>query len=202
MLNQYLNEFVLSFGYGFYLLLFLLVFLQIGLVPFFFIPGNALLFTVGAIAVRDNESLSLILLFLAAFFGGVFGGLCSYKLGSKFGFPLFQSSNSRFFKKQHLENVESFFKDNGASLFFLSPFIPNVRTLAPLFAGITQSSLSQFTFLSSLGVASWALIFLTLGALFGQTPSVKENFELVILGAAIVSLAPGVLRKIRKRKVN
>lgn len=178
-------------GFWAYFLVFLMILGQTGIIFLFFIPGNALLFGLGAMAARDDQIFDFwILLFIVAA-AGVLGNCLNYKLGERYGVRLLSPSA--------LEKVQLYFKKYGRQTIFLAPFIPNIRTWAPFFAGMTKSSFSQFQINCILGISSWAMIFLGLGFLFGEIPAVKDNFQFVILMMILIFAVPGIFQVLKTK---
>ncbi len=172
-------------------MVFLLVFGQTGLLFLFFIPGNSLLFSLGAMARLETSVLDLRWLLLAVVSGGVLGNFLNYFLGKKYGRSLLS--------RKQKELVESHFAKHGSRTVILAPFIPNIRTLAPFFAGTTYGCWSQFKIHTFIGISSWALSFLLLGAGFGDIPAVQENIHYVIYAMFVIFLAPSVLKVVLSR---
>ncbi|MCM2282949.1 MAG: DedA family protein [Bdellovibrionaceae bacterium] len=199
-LDQYLNAWAASMGPWLYVVLFLVVFCETGLVVTPFLPGDSLLFAVGAMTVTTNAVLSFPILLVSLIVAGVFGDFVNYTIGRKFGLALFKDENSKFFNRMHLLKTQKFYEKHGAKTIVLARYIPIVRTFAPFVAGMGQMQYRRFAVYNVIGAVSWVGIFLTLGRLFGNMPAVKKNFQFVILGIIIVSVLPIVFEWWKARR--
>lgn len=181
-----------------YLILFLIIFAETGLVVLPFLPGDSLLFAIGAFAARgsfDFWSIGLTL-FLAA----VLGDSVNYTAGKFIGPRVFASEGSKLFNKKHLEKAQAFYEKHGAKTIILARFIPIVRTFAPFVAGIGHMTYKKFMSYNVLGGALWVFAFIPLGYFFGNLPSVQSNFKLVMLAIIIISVLPGMIEFYREHK--
>ncbi len=201
-LDQYLNVWAASMGPWLYVLLFVVVFCETGLVVTPFLPGDSLLFALGALTATANATLSFPILFVSLIIAGVLGDFVNYSIGKKFGLSLFKYENSRIFNYKHLEKTQKFYEKHGAKTIVLARFMPIVRTFAPFVAGMGQMEYRRFAIFNVVGAVTWVGIFLTLGRLFGNMPVVKKNFQLVILGIIILSVLPIVFEWWRARRVS
>ncbi len=199
-LDQHLNEWAITLGPWLYALLFLIVFCETGLVVTPFLPGDSLLFAVGALASLEGSPIGLpqvaVLLVVAA----VLGDAVNYSIGAYLGPAVFTSEHSRLLNKQHLVRTQLFYEQHGGKTIFLARFVPIIRTFAPFVAGIGRMRYRDFATYNVTGALAWVLVCMGAGSLFGQIPLVKENFELVILGIVAVSLVPVVLEFVRARR--
>lgn len=195
-LDSHLAALVASYGTWVYGFLFLIVFLETGLVITPFLPGDSLLFVAGAMsAVGDfNIWLLLIILSLAA----ILGDTVNYAMGKYFGEKVF----SKFIKKEHLEKTQTFFDKYGKKTIILARFVPIIRTFAPFVAGVGK--MHYFTFLSFniIGAIFWVSLFTLSGFFFGNLPIVKENLGFIILGIIFVSLLPILFEYLKAKKNN
>lgn len=191
-LDAHLNEWIAHWGLWSYLPLFLILFCETGLVVTPFLPGDSLLFAVGAVAATDQLSLPLLgaVLILAA----VLGDAVNYAIGYRIGPKVFRSEGGRWLNKKHLLETRDFYEQHGGKTIFLARFVPILRTFAPFVAGVGRMSYRRFAFFNVSGALSWVLVFLLGGYFFGAIPLVKENFELVILMIVFVSLLPLAVR--------
>lgn len=185
-----------------YLILFLIIFCETGLVFMPFLPGDSLLFAVGALAARPGflkvENI-IPLLIIAA----ILGDSLNYLVGKKLGRTLFDQEYW-FLKKKYLTSTEDFFAKRGVWAVSLSRFFPIIRTMAPFFAGMSLIRYRKFLALSTIGSIGWVFIFVLAGYFFGNVEIIKKNFTLLVLGIIVVSLAPmviNVINSIRKRRI-
>ena len=199
-LDQHLNEWATTLGPWLYAVLFLIVFCETGLVVTPFLPGDSLLFAVGALASLEGSPIGLpqvaVLLVVAA----VLGDAVNYSIGAYLGPAVFTSERSRLLNKQHLVRTQLFYERHGGKTIFLARFVPIIRTFAPFVAGIGRMRYRDFATYNVTGALAWVLVCMGAGSLFGQIPLVKQNFELVILGIVAVSLIPVVVEFLRARR--
>ena len=186
----WLQNTVAQYGTATYAILFAIVFAETGLVVFPFLPGDSLLFAVGAFSVRENSPLSGAVLYPLFMIAAFCGDNLNYFLGRTVGRKLFQNEKSRFFKRSHLARTEAFFEKHGGKAIILARFVPIVRTFAPFVAGMGEMPYAKFLAFSVGGAALWVGVCVTAGRLFGNMEPVKKNFELVVIGIVLVSLVP------------
>lgn len=186
--DVYLLSIIETFGYYTYLLLFLIIFAETGLVVTPFLPGDSLLFVVGTLAGAGYLNIYVILgtLTLAA----ILGDSVNYSLGKKLGAKVFSKTNSRFFNPDHLEKTRKFYAKYGAKTIILARFVPIVRTFAPFVAGIGEMHYGQFVTYNILGGIIWVFSLTILGYFFGGLEIIKNNFEIAIFGVIFLSLIP------------
>jgi membrane-associated protein len=199
-LDQHLNEWAVTLGPWLYALLFLIVFCETGLVVTPFLPGDSLLFAVGALASLDGSPIGLPQVGLLLIVAAVLGDAANYSIGAYLGPAVFTSERSRLLNKQHLVRTQLFYERHGGKTIFLARFVPIIRTFAPFVAGIGRMRYGYFATYNVTGAISWVLSFLVAGYFFGQLPAVKRNFQFVILGIIGVSLIPVVTEFVRARR--
>jgi membrane-associated protein len=187
-IDRHLAEFVATYGPWVYGLLFLIVFVETGLVVMPFLPGDSLLFVVGAMcgAGLMNLPLSITLLIVAA----VAGNQTNYTIGAYFGPRVFQWENSRWFNKAAFEQAHAFYEKWGGLTLVLARFMPFVRTFAPFVAGVARMTRARFTFWDVTGGTLWVVSLVLAGYFFGNIPWVKANLEKIIWAMILI---PGVL---------
>jgi len=199
-LDQHLNEWAVTLGPWLYALLFLVVFCETGLVVTPFLPGDSLLFAVGALASLDGTPIGLpqigVLLIVAA----VLGDAVNYSIGAYLGPAVFTSDRSRLLNKQHLVRTQLFYERHGGKTIFLARFVPIIRTFAPFVAGVGRMRYAYFATYNVTGALTWVISFLLAGYFFGQLPAVKRNFQMVILGIIVISLIPVVTEFLKARR--
>ena len=195
--DEHLLEFITQYGVWIYAILFLIIFVETGLVVMPFLPGDSLLFAAGALAastgVMDPWILG-ILLFTAA----VLGDTLNYHIGKYIGPRVFELE-SRFINKKHLIETQKFFERHGGKTIIFARFVPFARTFAPFVAGAGSMNYKYFLTYNVIGAFFFFFLFITLGYLFGNMPIVKDNFTYLIFGIIILSVLPGVIGFIRQK---
>ena len=197
-LDKHLGELVKEYGTWTYLVLFVIVFCETGLVVTPILPGDSLLFAAGAIAALGslNPHLLVVLLTIAA----VLGDAVNYQIGRYVGPAVFKKEDSRFFKRAHLEKTHAFYERYGGKTIIIARFVPIVRTFAPFIAGVGQMSYKQFALYNVVGAIAWVVIGVYAGYLFGGLQIVKENFSLSIIAIVFISLLPAVFEFWRAKR--
>ena len=187
-IDKHLQVFVTSYGAWVYALLFLIIFVETGVVVMPFLPGDSLLFVVGAMCGVGlmSYSLSVGLLFAAA----VLGNQCNYAIGRYFGPKVFQWEDSKFFNKKAFNQAHAFYERYGGVTLIAARFMPFLRTFAPFVAGVSQMTRSKFTFYDVTGGALWVGGIVTAGYFFGNVPFVKAHLDKIIWAMILI---PGVL---------
>jgi membrane-associated protein len=196
-LDKYLPVIIQSFGIWAYVVVFLVIFCETGLVVTPILPGDSLLFALGsfaAIGALNIEAL-LILLCIAA----IAGDTVNYTIGHFIGPKVFHFEDSRFFKKEYLERTHKFYEKHGGKTIIIARFMPIIRTFAPFVAGIGAMTYPKFILYNITGGIAWVCIFLLGGYFFGNIPSVKNNFTVVIIVIVIMSVTPGFIEYWRQR---
>ena len=198
-LDRYLDLVIKSFGSWSYLLFFIIIFAETGLVITPFLPGDSLLFALGAFGAIG--AFNILWLFIVLSGAAIIGDSINYSLGKLFGQKIILKGNYRFFKKEHIEKTHKFYERHGGKAIILARFIPIIRTFAPFVAGIGEMSYFKFFIYNVAGALLWVSIFLLGGYYFGNVPFVKENFFIVILVIIALSVAPVAIEFWRHRKV-
>ena len=186
--DVHLATFVQTYGAWVYALLFAIIFVETGVVVMPFLPGDSLLFVVGALAGAGLMNLPLVLVLLTA--AAILGNQSNYAIGRHFGPRVFQWESSRFFNKEAFNQAHAFYEQYGGVTIVLARFMPFLRTFAPFVAGVAQMTRSKFTFYDVTGGALWVCSVTIAGYLFGNIPWVKANLDKIIWGAILL---PGVL---------
>lgn len=200
-LDVHLNEWVVSFGPWIYAALFLVVFCETGLVVTPFLPGDSLLFALGALSAGENAALSLPLLAVLLIAAGILGDAVNYSIGRWVGPKVFQREKSFLLNKTHLEKTQDFYERHGGKTIIIARFVPIVRTFAPFVAGIGQMPYRRFVIFNVVGAVAWVMIFLLAGYFFGNIPVVKRNFTIVIFAIIFISILPPVFEWWRARRL-
>jgi membrane-associated protein len=197
-LDHYLNEIIAMFGGWTYLILFLIVFMETGLVVTPFLPGDSLLFAAGAICAASPH-LNVWLLWPLVFVAAVIGDTVNYSIGKYIG-PRVFSDRIRFLKKEYLDRTQVFYEKHGGKTIFLARFVPIIRTFAPFVAGVGEMRYGYFVTYNIVGALVWTTLFTFGGYYFGNLKFVADNFSIVILAIIVISLIPPVLEYIKARK--
>jgi membrane-associated protein len=198
-LDKHLAEVTQTYGMWTYALLFLIIFLETGVVVTPFLPGDSLLFAAGALAANEASGLNPVLLFILLAVAAIIGDTVNYWIGHTIGPKAFQG-NIRFLKKEHLDRTHQFYEKHGGKTIVLARFIPIIRTFAPFVAGVGAMTYSKFIAYNIGGGILWTALFIFGGYFFGNLPFVKENFSLVIIAIIILSLMPPVFEFIQSRR--
>jgi membrane-associated protein len=199
-LDVHLNQWAGVLGPWLYLVLFAVVFCETGLVVTPFLPGDSLLFAVGALASIEGSPLSVPVLMALLIVAAVLGDGVNYAVGHWLGPAVFSSERSRLLNPKHLERTREVYARHGRKTIFLARFVPIVRTFAPFVAGIGRMEYPIFAMWNVSGAIVWVVSLSLAGFFFGQIPLVKENFETVILAIIGLSLMPIVVEYLRARR--
>jgi membrane-associated protein len=198
-LDRHLVELVTQYHFWVYAILFCVIFAETGFVVTPFLPGDSLLFAVGALAGIDtSRTLNAPLISLSLGLAAVLGNTVNYAVGRSIG-PAAFSGRHRFLKVEYLRRTEAFFVRHGGMAIFLSRFMPIIRTFTPFVAGIGHMPYARFQGYNLAGGFSWVLLFVWGGYLFGNIPLVKHNFGLVTIFIIIISLLPLASTLVRRR---
>jgi len=194
-LDEYLQGIIASYGAWTYAILFLVIFVETGLVVMPFLPGDSLLFAAGTFAALGSFNVWGLIGLLAV--AAVLGDAVNYSIGHYLGERAY---NIKWIKKEYLDQTHAFFEKHGGKAIFLARFVPIVRTFAPFVAGIGKMSYAYFATYNIVGGLSWVIIFSLLGYFFGNIPFVKNNFELVIVAIILISVVPMILEWVKARR--
>ncbi|MEK6302082.1 MAG: DedA family protein [Acidobacteriota bacterium] len=196
-LDRHLNEIIGQYGGWTYLILFLIVFCETGLVVTPFLPGDSLLFAAGAFA--GLGSLNAVWLFVLLSIAAILGDTVNYWMGRWVGPKIFNRENVRFLNKKHLERTHAFYERYGGKTIIIARFIPIVRTFAPFVAGIGNMTYWRFIAYNVIGGVVWVATCVFAGYYFGNLEIVKNNFSLVIIAIVLISVLPMLVEYIRHR---
>src|SRR3989338_7867225 len=189
-LDKYLSVIIQNYGTFTYIILFLIVFAETGLVVTPFLPGDSLLFTAGTFAAIG--SLNVLWLFVALSIAAILGDSLNYSVGKFFGNKAFEK-HPKIFKKEYIDKTQHFYEKYGAKTIVLARFVPIVRTFAPFVAGVGKMNYLKFAIYNVAGGIIWTALFVFGGYFFGNVPIVKNNFTIVILIIIILSFVPGIV---------
>ena len=201
-MDAHLGALSASLGPWMYLFLFMIIFCETGLVVTPFLPGDSLLFAVGALCAVPAANLSLPLMIVILIIGAVLGDAVNYAIGYRVGPRVFSSETSRLLNKKHLLRTQAFYEKHGGKTIIIARFVPIIRTFAPFVAGIGRMGYSRFAMFNVVGGVSWVVGFLVLGFWFGNLPVVKDQFHYVIFGIIFLSVLPIVIEFVRERKAS
>lgn len=187
-----------EYGTWTYLILFLIIFCETGLVVTPLLPGDSLLFAAGALAATG--ALEVGWLFVLLTIAAIAGDAVNYSIGHYMGPKVFYQEQGRFLKKEYLDRTHQFYEQYGGKTIIIARFVPIVRTFAPFVAGVGRMTYWRFASYNVIGGIAWIAICLFTGYTFGNLPLVKDNFTLVILAVIVISVLPGFLELFRQRQ--
>jgi membrane-associated protein len=188
-LDEHLHAVIEAWGPWTYVLLFVIILCETGLVVTPFLPGDSLLFAAGAMAALYPEHLSILTLLGLLFVAAVLGDTLNYWIGRQVGPRAFRI-NTWFLKHENLVKTQAFYEKHGGKTIVLARFVPIIRTFAPFVAGVGRMDYRQFLWFNVLGGFLWVVLCTLAGYFFGNVPVVKENFELVVVGIVLMSVLP------------
>ena len=197
-LDKYLPVIIKSFGIWAYVIVFLVIFCETGLVVTPVLPGDSLLFALGAFAAQGALNIEALCILLCV--AAIAGDTVNYTIGHYIGPKVFHYEDSRFFKKEYLLRTHQFYEKHGGKTIIIAQFMPIIRTFAPFVAGVGAMTYSKFILFNVTGCIAWVCLFLLGGYFFGNIPSVKNNFTIVIIAIVIISVMPGVFEYWRQRR--
>jgi membrane-associated protein len=197
-LDKHLSALIQQFGAWTYAILFVVIFIETGLVIMPFLPGDSLLFAAGTFAALGAFELGWLILVLAA--AAVVGDTVNYWIGHYVGPKVFTRESSRFFKKEYLDRTHAFYEKHGGKTIIIARFVPIIRTFAPFVAGIGRMSYGRFIAFNVVGGVGWVVLLVGAGYFFGNIPFVKKNFSLALLAIILISTVPIVFEYLRHRK--
>jgi membrane-associated protein len=195
--DRYLTPLLQQYGGITYVFMFLLIFCETGLVVTPFLPGDSVIFALGALAAAGGLDIAILAPVLVS--AAVLGNVVNYAIGHRLGPAVFKSEKSRLFNREYLERTHAFYEKYGGLTIIIARFIPIIRTFAPFVAGIGRMRYARFFAYNLVGSVAWVALFLSCGYFFGVLPFVQRNFSLVSLGIIIVSLVPTIVTVIKVR---
>jgi membrane-associated protein len=196
-LDQHLGELIRNYGLWTYLILFLIIFCETGLVVTPFLPGDSLLFMAGTFAARGDLNVFLLFILLTA--ASIIGDTTNYWIGHYVGPKVFHKENVRFLNKKHLERTHAFYEKYGGKTIIMAKFIPIIRTFAPFVAGVGSMTYWRFVTYNVIGGTLWVGICVFAGFFFGNIEIVRRNFSLVVVAIVFISVLPVIVEFVRHR---
>jgi membrane-associated protein len=185
-------------GWAGYLLLFVIVFAESGLLVGFFLPGDSLLFTVGIVAGAGKLRIGTIIVMLAI--ASMAGDGIGFLLGGTLGYRLFRNPKSKIFRREYLDRTHEFYERHGGKTIIYAKFVPIIRTFAAFIAGVGKMDYSRFVAFNVFGACGWVTLMVTLGYTLGGVSFIRANFEKVVLLIIALSLSPVALQLMKRRK--
>ncbi len=201
-LDRHLGALIQNFGGWTYLILFLIIFCETGLVITPILPGDSLLFGLGAFSANPylKGPLEIEWLLLTLCVAAILGDTVNYTIGKYLGPRVFHYEDSRFFRKEYLVRTHEFYEKYGGKTIIIARFMPIIRTFAPFVAGIGRMTYTKFILYNVIGGIGWIFAFLLGGYYFGNFPMVKSNFTLIIMAIVIISVMPAIIEYFRQRR--
>jgi membrane-associated protein len=196
--DEHLANIINAFGGWTYVILFAIIFAETGLVVAPFLPGDSLLFAVGALA--GGGYLNVWAVYGTLLVAAILGDTVNYWVGHYIGPKVFAKENSRIFKKEYLEKTREFYEKHGGKTIILARFLPILRTFAPFVAGVGKMHYGTFFYYNIAGAVAWVTVFTFAGYFFGGLPFVQKNFEYVVVGIIVLSLVPMLLEYIKAKR--
>ena len=190
-LDKYLGVVINNYGFETYLILFLIIFLETGLVVTPFLPGDSLIFAAATFAAMGM--LNIYILVAVLMIAAILGDTANYEIGRIFGDKIIKIGNGKLIKQEHLDKTNKFYDKHGGKTIIFARFIPIVRTLAPFVAGMGKMHYKHFISFNAIGGICWVLLVSGLGYFFGNIPVVKENFTIVIMAIILISIMPAII---------
>jgi membrane-associated protein len=197
-LDIHLDSVIRNYGVWTYAILFLIIFLETGLVVTPFLPGDSLLFAGGTFAALGSLDVKWLVIFLSI--AAIAGDTVNYWIGHVTGPKVFTKEKSRFFNKDYLHRTHQFYEKYGGKTIIIARFVPIIRTFAPFVAGIGSMTYGRFITYNITGGVAWVLILVLVGYFFGNIPFIKHNFSLAIAAIIFLSILPGIIEFLRHRK--
>jgi membrane-associated protein len=196
-LDTELAQIIAQYGAWTYVILFLVIFCETGLVVTPFLPGDSLLFASGALAAIG--AINVWVLFPLLIAASICGDTCNYSIGYNFGHKFLMKRDSKIFKRKYIDKTQEYYDKYGAKTMVIARFIPIVRTFAPFMAGVGKMKVRTFAMFIVIGATLWVSICLWSGYLFGDLPFVKKHFSIVILAIIGISVVPAIVEIIRHK---
>lgn len=195
--DEYIGQFINDYGAIVYLILFLIIFCETGLVFLPFLPGDSLIFAAGTFA--GIGQLNLFFLLTLLIFAAVLGDTINYEIGKHFGRKLLNNKKFTIIKKENLDKADALIAKYGSAAVFIARFMPIIRTIVPFVVGMGQLQYRKFIPFNALGGIVWVSLFLLLGFFFGNIPVVADHFSLIIIAIVFLSLLPIIITIVKSK---
>lgn len=199
-IDKHLVTLTAEYGAWLYVILFLIVFCETGLVVTPVLPGDSLLFAAGAVAASSAGNLNVHVVVLVLLAAAILGDAFNFTIGKFFGEKLFSNPNSKIFKQEYLAKTHAFYDKYGGKTIILARFVPIVRTFAPFVAGMGKMHYGRFIRYNIIGAIAWVVLFAYAGYFFANTKIVKENLSLVLVAIIVLSVLPAVVEIVRAKR--
>ena len=197
-IDKYLIKIVSDYRTWTYLIIFMIIFAETGFVVTPFLPGDSLLFAVGALIAKGDTGLNIYMMALLLIVAAITGNTLNYTLGNFLGPKVFKPGN-RVLKLEYYVKTQDYFNKKGGNMLIISRFMPIFRTLAPFVAGVGKMNFGPFTYYNVVGGILWIVSFLGIGFIFGNIPFIKDNFTYVMLVIIILTILPAVFAAFRAK---
>jgi len=197
-LDQTVAQIAAQHGHWLYLILFLVIFAETGLVVFPFLPGDSILFIAGTVVATADLNVHVLVVVLIA--AAILGDTINYSVGHYIGPRAFDKPDSRWFKQEHLRRTQAFYDKYGGVTIIIGRFVPIIRTFAPFLAGVAGMTYPRFLSYNVIGAVAWIASLVYAGYLFGNIPWVKNNLTLIVVAIVVVSLIPAVSTYLKERR--
>ena len=197
-LDQTVSQIAAQHGHWLYLILFLVIFAETGLVVFPFLPGDSILFIAGTVVATADLNVHLLVVVLIA--AAILGDTINYSIGHYIGPRAFDRADSRWFKQEHLRRTQAFYDRYGGVTIIIGRFVPIIRTFAPFLAGVAGMTYARFLSYNVVGAVAWIVSLVYAGYLFGNIPWVKNNLTLIVFLIVVLSLMPAVITYLKERR--
>ncbi len=198
-IDKYLVKLVSDYRTWTYLIIFLIIFAETGFVVTPFLPGDSLLFAVGALIAKGDTGLDIYIMGVLLIAGAIMGNTVNYFLGNYFGQAVFKPGN-RILKLEYYHKTQDYFDKKGGSMLIISRFMPIFRTVAPFVAGVGKMNFGQFSYYNVVGGILWIVSFLGIGFIFGNIPFIKDNFTYVMIVIIVLTILPAIFAAIKARR--
>lgn len=202
-IDQYLVQFVNDYGMWVYFILFMIIFVETGVVVMPFLPGDSLLFAAGMLAAQPND-LNVILLIILLLIAAILGDSLNYSIGKRFGMGItkFKLFGKQMVKEEHIEKTHSFYEKYGSKTIVIARFVPIVRTLAPFVGGIGKMNYGTFLTYNVVGAILWVVGITLAGFFLGNIPIIRDNFSKVVLLIIFLSIVPIIYEVLKEKFFN
>ena len=200
-IDAHLADFLLNYGAWVYGIMFLIIFVETGIVVWPFLPGDSLLFAAGMLSAQYPETFHIAILLPITFIAAVLGDTCNYTIGREFGDRILKAKifGRNFIKEEHIQKTHEFYTKHGSMTIVIARFVPIVRTLAPFVAGVGHMAYKTFLTYNIIGGFIWTFGVTLAGYFLGNIPLIKDNFEKVVIAIVFVSVLPMVFAYFKEK---